>query len=158
MRSYFLSGLNLAILLTLIQKHQKKVKHNQRVAKEKIKKATSLANPLMGVDREIGTRCISKSARQEQQGLIYASQVRRKELHRFEPWPDEYSIRQVLRNQRSGILIASESSILHVIRTIADYGKVVIVVVNLLFRELHLCYGMSDLCVLIATQSMLSRL
>ncbi|KAI9931507.1 hypothetical protein MW887_010082 [Aspergillus wentii] len=88
-------------------KHQKKVQHNQRVAKEKIKKATSLANPLMGVDREIGTRCISKSARQEQQGLIYASQVRRKELHRFEPWPDEYSIRQVLRNQRSGILIAS---------------------------------------------------
>lgn len=33
--------------------------------------------------------------------------MRKQQLHRFEPWPDEYSIKHVLRNKRSGVLIAS---------------------------------------------------
>ncbi|KAB8074189.1 hypothetical protein BDV29DRAFT_174128 [Aspergillus leporis] len=88
-------------------KRQRKVHLTRRVAKEKIKRATFLANPLIGAERELGTQYITKSVRQEQCGLLYAGQFHRNQLHQFEPWPDEYSIKHVLRNQRSGILVAS---------------------------------------------------
>lgn len=38
--------------------------------------------------------------------MVYASQMRRRELHQFEPWPDGYSIGHVVRSRRSGGLIA----------------------------------------------------
>ncbi|KAJ1714877.1 hypothetical protein NYO67_3011 [Aspergillus flavus] len=89
------------------EKRQRKVHLTRRIAKEKIKRAAFLANPLIGAEREIGTQLVTKSSRQDQRGLLYASQIRRNQLHQFEPWPDEYSIKHVLRNQRSGILVAS---------------------------------------------------
>ncbi|KAG2412015.1 hypothetical protein HFD88_009571 [Aspergillus terreus] len=89
------------------EKRQRKAHRSQRIAKEKIKRSAFLANPLLGINQEIGALNISKSVRQEQRGLLYASQVRRSRLHQFEPWPNDYTIKQVLRNKRSGILIAS---------------------------------------------------
>ncbi|GAB1211578.1 hypothetical protein ATERTT37_000701 [Aspergillus terreus] len=88
-------------------KRQRKAHRSQRIAKEKIKRSAFLANPLLGINQEIGALNISKSVRQEQRGLLYASQVRRSRLHQFEPWPNDYTIKQVLRNKRSGILIAN---------------------------------------------------
>ncbi|KAE8152452.1 hypothetical protein BDV25DRAFT_137901 [Aspergillus avenaceus] len=89
------------------EKRQRKVHLTRRVAKEKIKRATFLNNPLIGAGREIGTRLEPKSAWQEQRGLLYSSQLRQNRLHQFEAWPDDYSIKHVLRNKRSGILVAS---------------------------------------------------
>ncbi|KAF9886654.1 hypothetical protein FE257_011294 [Aspergillus nanangensis] len=89
------------------EKRQKKAHRTQRVAKEKIKKSPFLTNPLIGVTNEVGAFHISKDVRQEQRGLLYASQLHRNQLHQFEPWPNDYTIKQVLRNKRSGILIAS---------------------------------------------------
>ncbi|GAB1191917.1 hypothetical protein APSETT444_001101 [Aspergillus pseudonomiae] len=89
------------------EKRQRKVHLTRRIAKEKIKKAAFLSNPLIGAEREVGTQIVTKSARQDQRGLLYAGQLRRNQLHQFEPWPDEYSIKHVLRNQRSGILVAN---------------------------------------------------
>ncbi|KAJ5787071.1 hypothetical protein N7457_002061 [Penicillium paradoxum] len=87
---------------------QKKTQFRQRQAKETIRKAASLRHPLVNLQREIGGLGFSSSARQ-QQTRIQASQLRRRELHRFEPWPNSYSIRHVLRNPRSGTLIASSA-------------------------------------------------
>ncbi|KAM0088785.1 hypothetical protein ACP6JD_007890 [Aspergillus fumigatus] len=89
-------------------KRQRKVQLTRRLAKEKIRRSPFVRSPLLGVEREIGAQPISKPLRQEQQGLTYASQISRKQLHRFEPWPSDYTIKHVLRNNRSGILIASE--------------------------------------------------
>ncbi|CAK43735.1 uncharacterized protein An01g05680 [Aspergillus niger] len=89
------------------EKHQRKIHLTKRATKEKIKRAAFLSNPLLGVQREIGSEVVSSSIRQEQRSLICASQLRRNQLHQFEPWPDEYTIKHVLRNKRSGILIAS---------------------------------------------------
>ncbi|EHA26484.1 hypothetical protein ASPNIDRAFT_122243 [Aspergillus niger ATCC 1015] len=61
------------------EKHQRKIHLTKRATKEKIKRAAFLSNPLLGVQREIGSEV---------------------------PWPDEYTIKHVLRNKRSGILIA----------------------------------------------------
>ncbi|OJZ92488.1 hypothetical protein ASPFODRAFT_262558 [Aspergillus luchuensis CBS 106.47] len=89
------------------EKRQRKIHLTKRATKEKIKRASFLSNPLLGVQREIGSELVSSSIRQEQRSVIYASQLRRNQLHQFEPWPDEYTIKHVLRNKRSGILIAS---------------------------------------------------
>ncbi|PWY94901.1 hypothetical protein BO94DRAFT_213279 [Aspergillus sclerotioniger CBS 115572] len=89
------------------EKRQRKIHLTKRVTKEKIKRAAFLSHPLVGVQREIGSQHVSTSIRQEQRSLIYASQLHRNQLHQFEPWPDEYTIKHVLRNKRSGILIAS---------------------------------------------------
>ncbi|KAH1955857.1 hypothetical protein KXV37_006723 [Aspergillus fumigatus] len=88
-------------------KRQRKVQLTRRLAKEKIRRSPFVRSPLLGVEREIGAQPISKPLRQEQQGLTYASQISRKQLHRFEPWPSDYTIKHVLRNNSSGILIAS---------------------------------------------------
>lgn len=80
----------------------------QRSAREKVKTAAFLNHPLNNVPREIAANLLSGSARREQQAIVYASQLQRKKLHEFEPWPSHYSIRHVLRNPKSGILIASE--------------------------------------------------
>ncbi|KAH8431885.1 uncharacterized protein LDX57_009535 [Aspergillus melleus] len=89
------------------ERNQRKVHLSKRLTKEKIKKAAFLENPLLGIGREVEGRPVSKSVRQEQRGLLYANQFRRNQLHQFEPWPDDYSIKHVLRNKRSGILVAS---------------------------------------------------
>ncbi|KAL4776873.1 hypothetical protein BDW60DRAFT_213465 [Aspergillus nidulans var. acristatus] len=90
-----------------IPKRQRKARLVQRYEKEKIKRATCLQNPLIQVQREVGSLPVSRLVEQEQRGLAYASQFRRKQLHQFEPWPDQYTIKHVVRNSRSGILIAS---------------------------------------------------
>ena len=92
----------------MLQKQQRRVRNSRRVAAEKIKKAPILSHPLIGADKETGTH-LSKNVKQENYALAYASHMRRKQLHRFEPWPNDYSIKHVLRNKRSGILIASMS-------------------------------------------------
>ncbi|KAL4929257.1 uncharacterized protein BDV17DRAFT_262203 [Aspergillus undulatus] len=89
------------------EKRQRKARLVQRYEKEKIKKATCLQHPLMQVQREVGAFPKPGSIEHEQRGLAYASQLRRKELHQFEPWPDQYTVKHVVRNPRSGILIAS---------------------------------------------------
>ncbi|KAL3415427.1 hypothetical protein V8F44DRAFT_486374 [Aspergillus fumigatus] len=88
------------------EKRQRKVQLTRRLAKEKIRRSPFVRSPLLGVEREIGAQPISKPLRQEQQGLTYASQISRKQLHLFEPWPSDYTIKHVLRNNSSGILIA----------------------------------------------------
>ncbi|CAI7567558.1 unnamed protein product [Penicillium glandicola] len=88
-----------------LTKRENKIRFKQRKNTETIPRAASLRHPLVNIQREIGA-IQSSSARQEQQALIQASQLRRRELHRFEPWPNSYSIRHVLRNPRSGTLIA----------------------------------------------------
>lgn len=89
------------------EKRQRKVQLTRRLAKEKIRRSPFVRSPLLGVEREIGAQPISKPLRQEQQGLTYASQISRKQLHLLEPWPSDYTIKHVLRNNSSGILIAS---------------------------------------------------
>ncbi|KXG54188.1 uncharacterized protein PGRI_073320 [Penicillium griseofulvum] len=91
-----------------LKTRENKSRFRQRESKETIRKAASLRRPLVNVHREIGT-LVSSSARQEQQARIQASQLHRGELHRFEPWPNSYSIRHVLRNPRSGTLIAGSA-------------------------------------------------
>jgi hypothetical protein len=90
-----------------LTKRENKTRFRQRENKETIQKAASLKHPLVNLQREIGV-IVSARARQEQQARIQASQLHRGELHRFEPWPNSYSIRHVLRNPRSGTLIAGE--------------------------------------------------
>ncbi|OQE42086.1 hypothetical protein PENCOP_c004G08695 [Penicillium coprophilum] len=92
-----------------LKTRENKTRFRQRENKEKIRKAASLRHPLVNVQREIGALISSSNARQEQQARIQASQLRRGELHRFEPWPNSYSIRHVLRNPRSGTLIAGSA-------------------------------------------------
>ncbi|CDM27484.1 hypothetical protein DTO013E5_2779 [Penicillium roqueforti] len=89
--------------------HENKTRFRQRENKEMIRKAPSLRHPLVNLQREIGAIESSSRARQEQQARIQASQLHRGELHRFEPWPSSYSIRYVLRNPRSGTLIAGSA-------------------------------------------------
>ncbi|KAL5333481.1 hypothetical protein BJX70DRAFT_61467 [Aspergillus crustosus] len=89
------------------EKRQRKTRLIQREAKEKIKRAACLRHPLMQAQREVGAAPTLRPVEHEQIGLAYASQIRRKQLHQFEPWPDQYTIKQIVRNPRSGILIAS---------------------------------------------------
>ncbi|KAJ5211536.1 uncharacterized protein N7498_003182, partial [Penicillium cinerascens] len=88
------------------EKCHKRVHLKQRESRETVRKAGFLHHPLVGADREIGSR-LPASARHDQQARVYASQLWKKKLHQFEPWPKDYSIRHVVRNPRSGILIAS---------------------------------------------------
>lgn len=88
------------------QKHQRKVRHQKQVSKEKIKRAAFLYHPLIGHVQEIGARQSSKSALHERQAMLYASQLREEVLHRFKPWPTEYTIKHVIRNRQTGALIA----------------------------------------------------
>ncbi|KAJ5373052.1 hypothetical protein N7517_005058 [Penicillium concentricum] len=92
-----------------LKTRENKTRFRQRENKETIRKAASLRHPLVNVQREIGACLFSSNARQEQQARIQASQLHRGELHRFEPWPNSYSIRHVLRNPRSGTLIAGSA-------------------------------------------------
>ncbi|KAL4797434.1 hypothetical protein BDV19DRAFT_45464 [Aspergillus venezuelensis] len=89
------------------EKRQRKARLVQKYEKEKIKRATCLQHPLIQAQREVGAIPNPRSVEHEQRGLAYASQFRRKELHQFEPWPDQYTIKHVVRNPKSGILIAS---------------------------------------------------
>ncbi|KAL4763534.1 uncharacterized protein BDW70DRAFT_13786 [Aspergillus foveolatus] len=89
------------------EKRQRKARLVQRYEKETIKRATCLQHPLIQAQREVGALPVSRLVEQEQRGLAYASQFQRKQLHQFEPWPDQYTIKHVVRNSRSGILIAS---------------------------------------------------
>ncbi|KAL4999255.1 hypothetical protein BDV10DRAFT_184420 [Aspergillus recurvatus] len=89
------------------EKRQRKARLVQRYEKEKIKRAACLQHPLIQAQREVGSLPVSSLVEHEQRGLAYASQLRRKQLHQFEPWPDQYTIKHVVRNPRSGILIAS---------------------------------------------------
>ncbi|KAJ5502515.1 hypothetical protein N7463_005389 [Penicillium fimorum] len=92
-----------------LKTRENKARFRQRENKETIRKASSLKHPLVNVQREIGALIFSPNAKQEQQARIQASQLHRGELHRFEPWPNSYSIRHVLRNPRSGTLIAGSA-------------------------------------------------
>ncbi|KAL5052109.1 hypothetical protein BDW71DRAFT_5381 [Aspergillus fruticulosus] len=89
------------------EKRQRKARLVQRYEKEKIKRAACLQHPLIQAQREVGALPVSRLVEHERRGLAYASQFRRKQLHQFEPWPDQYTIKHVVRNPRSGILIAS---------------------------------------------------
>ncbi|KAL4872730.1 hypothetical protein BDV12DRAFT_161426 [Aspergillus spectabilis] len=89
------------------EKRQRKARLIQRHEKEKIKRAACLQHPLMQAQREVGAFPAPRPVEHEQVGLAYASQFRRNQLHQFEPWPDQYTIKQIVRNPRSGILIAS---------------------------------------------------
>ncbi|RAK74846.1 uncharacterized protein BO72DRAFT_190300 [Aspergillus fijiensis CBS 313.89] len=89
------------------EERRRKVQQIKREAKEKIKRAQSLSHPLLDVQREIGALRLPTTVRRERSARAYTSQLRRNQLHQFEAWPDEYSIKHVLRNKRSGILIAS---------------------------------------------------
>ncbi|KAL2853049.1 WD40-repeat-containing domain protein [Aspergillus pseudodeflectus] len=89
------------------EKRQRKARFIQRAETEKIKRSASLRHPLFQIQRETGVLPSSRSLDHEQQGLAYASQLCRAQLHEFEPWPDQYTIKHVVRNPRSGILIAS---------------------------------------------------
>lgn len=97
---------NTVQLLTTLQKEKKKEKLHQRISREKVRKESFFHHPMIGADWEIGSQRCSASARQEQHASIYASQLKRKKLHRFEPWPNDYYIKHLIRNPHSGILIA----------------------------------------------------
>jgi hypothetical protein len=101
-------------LLTISQKRQRKARFIQRAETEKIKRSASLRHPLFQIQRETGVLPTSRSLDHEQQGLAYASLLYRAQLHEFEPWPDQYTIKHVVRNPRSGILIASECSAMQI--------------------------------------------
>lgn len=101
------------------QKYQRKVRHQKQVAREKIKRDSVLYHPLIGHVQEIGAQQSSKSALHERQALLCASQLRKEELHRFKPWPAEYTISQVIRNPQSGALIAGMYTV-HGIQDHAD--------------------------------------
>ncbi|KAJ5239415.1 hypothetical protein N7468_004034 [Penicillium chermesinum] len=85
---------------------QKKAAFDQRIARERVRKNGFLHHPLIGADREVGSQPTSRNLRQEQYARIYVSQLGRRKVHEFKPWPDEYSIRNLIRHQDSGILIA----------------------------------------------------
>ncbi|PTU23463.1 hypothetical protein P175DRAFT_0515337 [Aspergillus ochraceoroseus IBT 24754] len=89
------------------EKCERKARLVRRVEKEKIKRAECLQNPLIQAYREVGTLPMPRCVEHERRGLAYASQLFRNQLHQFEPWPDQYTIKHILRNPRSGILIAS---------------------------------------------------
>ncbi|KAL4884383.1 hypothetical protein BJY04DRAFT_182363 [Aspergillus karnatakaensis] len=89
------------------EKRQRNARLVRRCEKETIKRAPSLRHPLLKAQREVGVLPAPRSVEHEQLGLAYASQFRRNQLHQFEPWPDQYTIKQIVRNPRSGILIAS---------------------------------------------------
>ncbi|KAJ5093133.1 hypothetical protein N7456_008994 [Penicillium angulare] len=89
------------------EKQQQKQKLAERVAKEKVRKDSFYHHPLVGGDQEIGSRLPSTTTRQDQQARIYASQIQRERLHRFRPWPKDFTIQDVLRHPQSGVLIAS---------------------------------------------------
>lgn len=119
------------------QTRDNKTRLRQREERETIRKAASLKHPLVHLQREVGAVETSSRARQEQQARIQASQLHRGELHRFEPWPNSYSIRHVLRNPRSGTLIASEFHWLLLSRGVANmHDKVRLVDMNRLYRTL----------------------
>jgi hypothetical protein len=128
----------------------------QRSAREKVKTAAFLDHPLNNVPREIATNLLSGSARREQQAVVYASQLQRKKLHEFEPWPDHYSIRHVLRNPKSGILIASECSFSAVMyNQLIGFPQVDIMVATRPFRESRCCLRNRD-ALLTAVKNLLS--
>lgn len=88
------------------EKQQRKVRLSHRAAKEKIRKAGFLAHPLIGLEKQIGAHGASKGLRLEWQGQAYVSQLQRRRLHRFEPWPSRFSVGHIVRSKISGVLVA----------------------------------------------------
>ncbi|KAJ5101229.1 hypothetical protein NUU61_003451 [Penicillium alfredii] len=86
--------------------HQKRVNLNERMSRERIQKASFLNHSLIDVGQELGLHALSPGAREEQRVRTYANQLHRKRLHKFDPWPDGFLIRHILRTPESGILIA----------------------------------------------------
>jgi hypothetical protein len=72
-----------------------------------VTRGAALAQPLVTVHREIGLE-MPGGAMREKYARLQVSQLHREELHKFEPWPRANTIRQVVRNPRSGTLIACE--------------------------------------------------
>ncbi|EPS29627.1 hypothetical protein PDE_04577 [Penicillium oxalicum 114-2] len=89
------------------QEQLKRARIDQRLNRETVRKPSFLHHPLMAVDRELGSRSLSSAMMQERQARVYVSQLKRRKLHAFEPWPGPFNIRHVLRNPRSGALITS---------------------------------------------------
>ncbi|KAJ5167724.1 uncharacterized protein N7482_003318 [Penicillium canariense] len=89
------------------EKEEKRAHVSRRVARETVRKPSFLHHPLVGADREIRARASTLATLRDEQAGIYVSQLRRRKLHQFEPWPDDYSMRHVLRNPRSGALITT---------------------------------------------------
>ncbi|OGE47153.1 hypothetical protein PENARI_c059G10211 [Penicillium arizonense] len=87
-------------------KRERKAKLDQRTASEMVTRGAALAQPLVTVHREIGLE-MPGGAMREKYARLQVSQLHREELHKFEPWPRANTIRQVVRNPRSGTLIAS---------------------------------------------------
>ncbi|KAJ5493390.1 hypothetical protein N7539_002136 [Penicillium diatomitis] len=91
----------------ILQEQEKRAKVNQRLERETVRKPSLLHHPLMAVERELGSRWSSTAVMKERQARVYVSQLKRRKLHKFEPWPSPFNIRHVLRNPRSGALITT---------------------------------------------------
>ncbi|KAJ5754044.1 uncharacterized protein N7511_008197 [Penicillium nucicola] len=87
-------------------RRERKEELAQRTANETVTRGAALAQPLITVHREIGLE-MPGGAMREKYSRLQASQLHREELHKFEPWPKANNIRQIVRNPRSGTLIAS---------------------------------------------------
>ncbi|KAF7718986.1 Uncharacterized protein PECH_000166 [Penicillium ucsense] len=89
------------------QEQEKRIKVNQRLERETVRKPSLLHHPLMAVERELGSSWSSTAVMKERQSRVYVSQLKRRKLHKFEPWPSPFNFRHVLRNPRSGALITT---------------------------------------------------
>ncbi|OXV05870.1 hypothetical protein Egran_06362 [Elaphomyces granulatus] len=89
------------------QKEQATKDYGQRIAKERIRKAKSLAHPLSGVNREAGIMNTSNNMTLRRNGEAYASQLQRKELHSFSPLGDGIPISHFVRHPVTGALYTS---------------------------------------------------
>ncbi|KAL2216802.1 hypothetical protein M432DRAFT_633955 [Thermoascus aurantiacus ATCC 26904] len=89
---------------------KRKREHGRRVATERIRRASSLMHPLIGLERELSQRRTSSRDIFEQQGKAYASKLQRKQLHKYTPWgtSGDNTVTHILRN-RSGLLITALS-------------------------------------------------
>ncbi|KAL2002200.1 hypothetical protein VTN02DRAFT_463 [Thermoascus thermophilus] len=95
----------------LEEKRRKHKSHyTRRIATERIRRATTLEHPLIGVQREIGRQLTSSRDTFETHGKAYASNLRRNELHRYSPWgaSGDNTITHILRN-RSGLMVVGVS-------------------------------------------------
>ncbi|KAL2013391.1 hypothetical protein VTN00DRAFT_916 [Thermoascus crustaceus] len=88
------------------KRRKHKSHHSRRIATERIRRAITLEHPLIGVQRELGWQRASSRDTFEKQGKAYASNLRRKELHRYSPWgtSGDNTITHILRN-RSGLMV-----------------------------------------------------
>lgn len=112
-----------SILLMNSQKRKQDIFRARRVATERIKRANSLEHPLIGVEREVDAQPRSRSVMFEQQGKAYASQVQRRELHKFWSLRDtpEYELWFLQRSSRSGLMVAGKRFSLDESNLVNDY-------------------------------------